>query len=89
MYDEKNKSSILPLEKFFLFLFDIANGNFIFPLSIDEMSDTKAEVVADGPAPSHCIIFFQIGFPSTITAFKTPSTLAMYEDFLTIVGCTR
>ena len=43
MYDEKNKSSILPLEKFFLFLFDIANGNFIFPLSIDEMSDTLAK----------------------------------------------
>ena len=37
---------------FFLSLFDMENGNFILPLNIDEISDTKAEVVAAGPAPS-------------------------------------
>ena len=64
----------------------MANGNFILPLNIDEMSDTKAEVVADGPAPSPCIIFFPIGLPSTITAFKTPLTPAIYEVFFTRLG---
>ena len=42
----------------------------------EDISDTKAEVVAAGPAPSPCIIFFPTGFPSTITAFNTPSILA-------------
>ena len=37
---------------FFSLLFDIVNGNFIFPLIIEEISDTNADVVADGPAPS-------------------------------------
>ena len=36
----------------FLFLPDNENGNFIFPLNIEEISDIKAEVVAAGPAPS-------------------------------------
>ena len=36
----------------FLLMFEIANGNFTFPLNIEEISDTNAEVVAEGPAPS-------------------------------------
>ena len=40
------------------------------------ISETKAEVVAEGPAPSPCIILCPTGLPSMITAFKTPSILA-------------
>ena len=71
---------------FFLSLLDIEKGNFIFPLKIEEISEINADVVADGPAPSPCIIFLPIGLPSVITAFKTPFTLAIYEVFLTRVG---
>ena len=53
------------------------------------MSDTKADVVADGPAPSPWIILWPTGLPLTITAFNTPSILAIYELFLTKVGWTR
>ena len=51
-------------------------GNFILPLKIDDISETNAEVVAAGPAPSPWIIDCPTGYPSTITAFKTPSILA-------------
>ena len=37
---------------FFLFFLETENGNLILPLNIDETSETSAEVVADGPAPS-------------------------------------
>ena len=77
MIRRKKQVIYFTTRKFFLFVFDIANGNFIFPLNIDEISDTKADVVAEGPAPSPCIIFFPIGLPSTITAFKTPFILAI------------
>ena len=50
-YAEKNLSAIFRNVNFFLSLFDIENGNFIFPLRIDDISDTSAEVVAAGPAP--------------------------------------
>ena len=40
------------------------------------MSEIKAEVVAAATAPSPCIVLCPIGFPFTITAFKTPSILA-------------
>ena len=33
-------------------ILEIEKGNLIFPLNIDEKSDTKADVVAEGPAPS-------------------------------------
>ena len=51
-YDEKDRSDIFPLLNFFLLLFEIANGCFIFPRRMDDISEIKAEVVADGPAPS-------------------------------------
>ena len=73
---------------FFLSLFDIENGNFILPLNIDDISDTKAEVVAAGPAPSPWIVLLPTGFPSIITAFKTPSILPTYEFLLINVGWT-
>ena len=60
----------------------------MFPLKIDEISEINADVVAAGPAPSPCIILWPTGFPSMITAFKTPSTLAIYELFWIKVGCT-
>ena len=37
---------------FFLSLLEIEKGNFIFPLNIDEISETRADVVAAAPAPS-------------------------------------
>ena len=52
-------------------------GNLMFPLKIEEISDINAEVVASGPAPSPWITFSPTGFPSIITAFKTPSMLAI------------
>ena len=52
-------------------------GNLIFPLKIEEISETRAEVVAAGPAPSPCMMLCPTGFPSTITAFNTPSILAI------------
>ena len=51
-YPEKNLSCMLSNFKFFLSLSDKENGNFIFPLNIEEISDIKADVVAAGPAPS-------------------------------------
>ena len=48
---KKTIRNILNLS-FFLSLLDIENGNFIFPLKIEEISETKADVVAEGPAPS-------------------------------------
>ena len=55
-YAEKSLSDILLEINFFLSLLEIENGNLIFPLKIDEISDIRAEVVAAGPAPSPCII---------------------------------
>ena len=66
----------------FLFTSDTEKGNFIFPLRIEQMSETKAEVVGPGPAPSPWITNLPIGLPSTITAFKTSLTLLIYESFL-------
>ena len=51
------------------------------------MSETSADVVAEGPAPSPCIMLRPTGLPST-TALSTPSILAAYELCLISVGCT-
>ena len=51
-YAEKNRLSIFWNLSFFLFLEDNEKGNLMFPLKIEEISDTNAEVVAAGPAPS-------------------------------------
>ena len=67
---------ILSYLSFFLSFSDKENGNFIFPLKIDEISEIKADVVAAAPAPSPWMILCPTGFPLTITAFKTPSILA-------------
>ena len=75
-YAEKNLFEIFSNFSLFLSLLEIEKGNFMLPLKIEDISDTRAEVVAAGPAPSPCIIFFPTGFPSTITAFNTPSILA-------------
>ena len=48
----KNLCSIPSNLSFFLSLFEIEKGNLIFPLKIEDMSDTKADVVAGAPAPS-------------------------------------
>ena len=40
------------LNNFFLSFSDKEKGNLILPLRIDDISETNAEVVADGPAPS-------------------------------------
>ena len=53
----------------------------MFPLRIDEISEMRADVVAAGPAPSPWITLLPTGFPSTITALRTPSILATYELF--------
>ena len=34
----------------------------MFPLKIEDISETKADVVAAGPAPSPCIMFLPTGF---------------------------
>ena len=75
-YAENNRSEISLNLSFFLSLLDIEKGNFIFPLNMEDISDTNADVVACGPAPSPCIILVPTGSPSVITAFKTPSILA-------------
>ena len=43
---------ILSYLSFFLSFSDKENGNFTFPLKIDEISEIKADVVAAAPAPS-------------------------------------
>ena len=60
---------------FFLFLFGIENGGLISPLKMQHMSETKADVVGPGPAPSPWIVNFPIGFPSIMTALRTPFIL--------------
>ena len=75
-YEEKYLSSIFSNLIFFLSWLDNEKGNFTLPLKIEEISEINAEVVADGPAPSPCIMLRPTGLPSTITAFKTPSILA-------------
>ena len=75
-YAEKNLFSIFSNLSFFLSLFEIEKGNFTFPLKIEEISETSADVVAAAPAPSPCIVLLPTGLPSIITAFKTPSILA-------------
>ena len=52
IYDENISFEIFKDLIFFLLLFGIENGNLIFPLTIEHISDTKAEVVGPGPAPS-------------------------------------
>ena len=49
---EKNLLVILVKFSFFLSFSDNEKGNFIFPLKIEDISETNAEVVAEGPAPS-------------------------------------
>ena len=51
-------------------------------LSIEHISETKADVVGPAPAPSPCKTDFPIGSPSIITAFNTPLTLPRREPFL-------
>ena len=55
-YAENNLFAILLNLSFFLSFSDREKGNLIFPLKIEEISDTKAEVVAEGPAPSPWIM---------------------------------
>ena len=55
-YAEKYLSSMFLKVNFFLSLFESEKGNLIFPRNIDEISETKAEVVAEAPAPSPCIV---------------------------------
>ena len=80
--------SIVSNLSFFLSLLESEKGNLTFPLKIEEISETRAEVVAAGPAPSPCIILCPTGMPLIIIAFKTPSIPATYELFLIKVGCT-
>ena len=65
----------------FLFWLDITNGNLIFPLSTEHKSDISEDVVGPGPAPSPCRTLCPTGLDSAITAFNTPSMLAIYELF--------
>ena len=87
-YAENNLSDMFLNLNFFLSLLEIEKGNLIFPLRIEDISEIKAEVVAAGPAPSPWIILWPTGLPSTITAFNTPSILAMWEFFFINVGWT-
>ena len=87
-YAEKNLSVISKNFKFFLSLLDIEKGNLTLPLKIDEISDTNADVVAAGPAPSPWITLWPTGEPSINTALRTPSTLATYEFFFINEGWT-
>ena len=52
------------------------------------MSDTRADVVGPGPAPSPCKTDLPKGLLSVMIAFKTPSTLLRRESFLIKHGCT-
>ena len=76
-YADEFLSKILPKFNFFLSFKDIEKGNLILPRDIEDKSETNAEVVASGPAPSPWITLCPTGFPSIITAFKTPSMLAI------------
>ena len=73
---------------FFLFTCETEKGNFKFPLKTEHISDTSAEVVGPGPAPSPLRTNFPIGLPSIITAFNTPFTLLIWDSFLIKHGCT-
>ena len=53
----------------------------MFPLKTEQISETKAEVVGPGPAPSPWRTDFPIGLPSMITAFKTPLILLYMNLF--------
>jgi len=44
---------------------------------MEAISETRADVVALGPAPSPCIIDVPTGLDSIITAFNTPEILAI------------
>ena len=61
--------------KDFNLLTETPRGFFILPLKIDNKSDSNADEVGPGPAPSPCKILSPIGFPSRMTAFITPVTL--------------
>ena len=73
----------------FLSFSDKEKGNLIFPRNIEDISETKAEVVAEGPAPSPWIELWPTGLPDTMTAFKTPSMSPICEPFFISVGWTR
>ena len=77
---------MLSNEANFLFLLDTTKGNFIFPRSTEHKSDIKDDVVGPAPAPSPCKILCPTGLESTITAFKTPLILPMYELLLMKAG---
>ena len=51
------------------------NGFLILPLKIDNKSDSKADEVGPGPAPSPCKMLSPTGLPYIITALITPLTL--------------
>ena len=73
---------------FFLLETDIENGYLTLPLRTEQISETSAEVVGPGPAPSPCRTDLPTGFPSIITAFKTPLTLLNLESLLIKHGWT-
>ena len=52
IYDENISFEMSNDRIFFLFFVGIEKGNFMLPLKIEQMSETKAEVVGPGPAPS-------------------------------------
>ena len=51
-YAEKDLFDIFSKFRLLLSLLEIEKGNFMLPLKIDDISETKADVVAAGPAPS-------------------------------------
>ena len=51
-YAENDLSEISLHLSFFLSLLGIEKGDFTLPLKIEDISETKAEVVAAAPAPS-------------------------------------
>ena len=81
IYEEKISLEIFRDLIFFLFLFGIEKGSLILPLSIEQISETKADVVGPGPAPSPCIVNFPIGVPSIITAFNNAISYNNRDEF--------
>ena len=59
------------------------------PAATSAMSATTAEAVASPPAPGPIRVSSRRASVSMVTAFVTPITWAIAEDFGTIVGWTR
>ena len=55
---------------------------------MDIKSESKADDVGPGPAPSPCKILSPTGLPCVITAFIAPLTFPIYEFLLTKHGWT-